>query len=217
MSSDNKKVINRVNIDPFGHAWAVKMANKYGVSMADFCGMALASLATAWKPDTDEIASADEFQPEYIRLYIDYFEEQQRHRRRQLVREVAIIHTQYPDDASADRLARMCKVAGMDLTEIMDAAKSTEFGSIVDYSRDGTKFGQCLQWLASYISKESKNGNGVPSMQIYAAGKASGFEQEMIKRAKGRICHDPLSPMIRSKKGPGGTWIWHIEAQEASK
>lgn len=213
MPQDNKKSINRVEIDTYGHAWAVGMANKHGMRLSEFCGVALSSLAVAWKIDTDELAKADEFDAAHMELAITHLKIQQRHRLRQMVREAAVIHTQYPDDVSADQLGRMCELAGLDLTEIMGVAQSSEFGSLIAYSRDGSKFGKCLQWLAHYITEESQDGGGVLASQIFAAGKSHGFEEQMIQRAKRRIKADPLSPTIQSRRVASG-WVWDLLTQE---
>ena len=212
MAQDNKRIINRVKIDNFGYSWAVKMANKYGADLSEFCGSALASLAVAWNSDTGEIEEVEEWDGDRMKLAINHFAHQQRHRSRQMVREVAVIHAQYPDDVSADQLAQMCAIAGMDLLEVLDAANSSEFKSIVDYSKDGSKFGECVMWLADYMTKETQDEerDSVPAAQVFAAAKSNGFEEQMVKRAKQRIKADPLSPSIESRRVSKG-WVWYIK------
>lgn len=213
MAQDNKRTINRVKVDNFGHASALREANRRGMDLGDFVGALVSSWAIAIDPETGEMKDVEGMDLGRFKIGMLSFKMQQHHRMCQLVREAAVIHTQHPDDVSADELAEMCELAGMDLAEIMDIANTMEFKSMLQYSRDGSKYGECMTWLAYYMSDEGKDGKGVPVSQIFAVGKSSGFDEQMIRRAKRSFRHDPLSPSIESKRVSRG-WVWHIKKRE---
>jgi hypothetical protein len=112
------------------------------------------------------------------------------------------------DEEEADLLHILAEELDLDEAAAAQLAEGGTFASAVAYSYNGTKGGQCMQWLASLLSKDDE---GIPRAQIAQAGARLGYSESMINRSSRKL-------NVIKKKGEGGVWRWYPpEEREAEQ
>lgn len=102
------------------------------------------------------------------------------------------------DEAEADTLHELAEELDLDEGQAAKLAEGSTFASAVAYGSNGTKGGQCIQWLASLLLEEQ---GGIPRSQIMSAGERLGYSESMLDRVSRKLG-------TVKQKGEGGAWYW---------
>ena len=200
--SDDKKKINLVPVDPATHSWLVEQANAEGESIAKHAGHLLNDAMTEWKPPTED-------EPERMVLW-DYYRELRKKRMRDLVYRTAEMYNESPSSESAEVLAKQCERAEMDYREVIDKVRDDPYSSLIIFSHNGTKLGECIRWLSGTI-RDTPTDFPVNLLEKMAAKR--GYNMAMLNRAKKAMNMDSDSPKVMSVRKSFG-WSWRLEERE---
>lgn len=203
MSNDDKKYLTNVPIDPMTHDRLVMLANKEGVKLADLVGEMLDEDFYGWQPP-----NAEE-QPGQRAMYNE-FRVRQRQRLKQSVYTLAAVYKEDPTEENADILAEQCELAGLDYKEVVDRVGKDPFSSLIAFSRNGSKAGDCIKWLSETMRAAH---DGLTVQQVKALADERGFKMSMVNRCKRAINNDYDSPNIVSERQSTG-WVWTLSEDD---
>jgi len=196
---DDKKRINLIDIEPDTHDWLVRLANEKGMSIKDFAGYLLDDARGKWKhPDSSE--------PERLALW-NYYEALAQEQLRKLAYRVAAMYERNQTEEMAETLARQCELAGLDYREVIQQVEDDPFSSLVAFSHNGTKLGDCISWLGDMLAGQEK---GLPVRILIAIGKQRGFNETLMNRAKRAMNADLGSPSVTSVRKTNN-WFWRLK------
>jgi len=214
--TDDKKKLNRVSVEPDTHTWLVEQANALGESVGDFAGALLDAMSSSHEPMewkggtlTDYEGIAHTFDTDNLEAFWTWYKFTQEDRQRQRVHHAAAMYATNPTEAGAERLARMCELTGLDYAEVKERAEGDPYSSLVANTRNGTKFGECMQWLPSFLIEQGGQFNVGP---LRAIANREGFTPSMLDRVKRAIRNDPDIPPIVSVR-VGAMWAWKIDIE----
>lgn len=199
--SDDKKRINLVPIDPETHEWLVKRANAKGESIAGHAGRLLNDAMASWEPPTED-------EPERMVLW-DYYRELRKKKIRDIVYRTAELYNDNPTAESAEVLAKQCERAEMDYREVIDKVRDDPFSSLIVFSYNGTKLGECIKWLSGTLRNAPMD---FPVSMLEKTADKRGYNMTMLNRAKRAMNKDSESPKVISVRKPFG-WAWRMEEE----
>jgi hypothetical protein len=203
MSNDDKKRINLIEIEPETHSWLVKRANEAGMSINGYAGYLLDDVRLTWRPPNPDTAT-----PEQIALW-NYHQVLVQDYKRKLAYRTAAIYEQNKTEEMADRLKEQCEIAGLDYSEVMQEVEDDPYSSLVAFSHNGTKLGDCIRWLGSKLQDKE---DGLPVTVLMSIGKQLGYNSTMMNRAKRAMNHDSRSPRVVSIRKSEG-WCWKVKEE----
>lgn len=197
--NDDKKKVNLIPIDEDTHKWIVKQANEQGESIANCAGRLLDEVSRTWEPPTED-------EPERMVLW-DYHRELAKKRTRDMVYRTAELYNENPTSESADVLAKQCERAEMDYREVIDKVRDDPYSSLVLFSHNGTKLGECIRWLSGTLRKAASD---FPVSLLEKTAAKRGYNMAMLNRAKRAMNQDSESPKVMSVRKSSG-WSWRLE------
>jgi hypothetical protein len=203
--NDDKRKVNLVPIDPGTHDWLVNQANITGKSIADHAGYLLDDAATQWEPPTED-------EPERMVLW-DYHRELRKKRMRDMVYRTAELYNDNPTDTAADLLAKQCERAEMDYMEVISKVKDDPYSSLIIFSHNGTKLGECIRWLSGTLRGIDSD---FPVSLLEKTAAKRGYNMAMLNRAKRAMNQDSTSPRVMSVRKSFG-WSWRMEEVEEQR
>lgn len=200
--SDDTKRINLIDIEPRTHSWLVKQANEMGMSIRGYAGYLLDNVCVSWKPPT-------EGERERMILW-QYHKALVEETLRDLVYRTAAIYSKYPTEELAETLASQCELAGLDYGEVIHRIEDDPYSSLVAFSHNGTKLGECIEWLSSILTGKEV---GLPASAILTMGEQRNFSHATLNRAKRAMSRDKDSPKVISVRCSTG-WLWKLEDRQ---
>lgn len=204
MLDKDRKRINLVDVDDETHKWLVREANKVGMSIRGYAGYLLENARAAWEPPT-------EGEPERLALW-NYHCALGKKNLHDLAYRMAALYEYNPTEEMAERLAEQCELAGLDYREVMQRVADDPFSSLIAFSHNGTKLGECIRWLSKFLAGKQ---SGLPARVLLSLGERRGYGETMMNRAKRAMNNDPESPRIISIRMAQG-WYWKLEEREGS-
>jgi len=198
---DDKKKINVVPIEPATHEALINFANQKGVAVNEFLG---------YLADTHFVSSLCEPKPDKPLQRAAWLSLQSKYeaKLRDEVYQAAGRYLERPTENGAERLAEQCDLMGLDYAEIISEIKSDPFSSMVEYSRNGSKTGDCIRFLIKEMNERKR----FPAKLVFALGKQRGFNRSLVNSAKRAVNNDPKSPEIKSIRTSNG-WDWAIDTE----
>jgi hypothetical protein len=195
---DDKKKFSLVPVDPATHSILVGIANQEGVPPNELLGHIADTKFISWEiPDSSK--------PLERARWLS-FKSRIRARCRDEVYRCAVSYLEHPTEKGAEDLAEQCDLVGLDYTQVIKEIKSDPFSSMVEFSRNGSKTGECIRWLAGEMLERKH----ISAKLVFALGQKKGFNQTVVNAAKRAINADIKSPMIKSVRTSTG-WDWAIE------
>lgn len=107
-------------------------------------------------------------------------------------------------EEEAERLHEIAEELDLDEEKAAELALGTPYASVIAFSNNGTKGGQCQQWLASLLSEQQ---DGIARTYIVSMGSKLGYTESMINRASRVIG-------VAKRKETGGAWVWYPRAED---
>jgi len=202
MLEKDKKRINLVDVSDETHKWIVRKANEAGMSIRGYAGFLLERAKTEWKPP-------EEGGPESQALW-NYHQALGKKNLHDLAYRMASLYEYNPTEEMAERLAQQCEFAGLDYREVIQRVADDPFSSLVAFSHNGTKLGECIRWLSKFLAGKQ---NGLPARVLFSLGDRQGYGETMMNRAKRAMNNDPESPRVISVRQAQG-WYWKLEERE---
>ncbi len=101
-------------------------------------------------------------------------------------------------------LGRYPDAVGFEMKDLHPKGVMLKWGNAPEPYQEPTKLDECITWLEDLISKAGDE--GLPPKEVVEVGKAEGFGQAMIYRAR-----ETLTGKIKSTQGrrnPGSRWAW---------
>lgn len=198
--SDVKKRINMVDIEEPTHEWLVQQANIMGMSIKDYAGYLIddARLKKWKKPSKDE--------PERLALW-NYHQALIAERKKDIAYKMAAMYECDKTEEMADLLARQCELAGLDYSEVIRQVQDDPYSSLVAFSHNGTKLGECIRWLGNVLKGKKV---GLPASAVFSMAHDKGYSQTMLNRAKRAMNADINSPKVLSVRKANG-WFWQLK------
>lgn len=120
------------------------------------------------------------------------------HERRQEARQQTLnyLATRNLDQDRSSQLLKIAEDLELDQEEAASFSTSS-FATVVAYSNNSTKKGQCIQWLAKLFGEETE----IPRDWIFKTGGNLGFSEVIMKRAK-------RSLKLGHGQRKDGIWCW---------
>ena len=202
---DKKKRINLVDVNDETHQWIVRKANEAGMSIRGYASFLLERARAEWKPP-------EESNPESQALW-NYHQALGRKNLQDLAYRMAALYEYNQTEEMAERLAQQCEYAGLDYREVLQRVTDDPFSSLIAFSHNGTKLGECIRWLSKILAGKEM---GLPARAIFALGEREGFGETMLNRAKRAMNNDLESPRVLSVREAQG-WHWKLQEREDSQ
>lgn len=205
MLEKDRKRINLVDVNDETHKWLVRGANERGMSIRGYAGYLIEDAKAKWKPPT-------EGEPGRLALW-NYHQAVAKKNLQDLAYRMASLYEYNPTEEMAERLVQQCELVGLDYREVLQRVADDPFSSLVAFSHNGTKLGECIRWLSKFLAGKQ---NGLPARVLLSVGNRQGYGETMMNRAKRAMNNDPESPRVISIRQAQG-WYWKLEEREDSR
>lgn len=203
MPSDERKVLQRIRVEPDTHDWLIREANKVGEPLDEFAGKLLDDCAISWKPPAVGTVESDGDRDRVV--FWSWTIAMRRRRQIERMYQVAAACAENPCEETATLLEQMCDALGINYEAVMAEADENPFSSVIAFGRNGSKLSSCIKWLVELMQQRRT----MTVREICALAEKKGFKESMVKQARGAINQNVSSPAIISRRTSDG-WTWEL-------
>jgi len=200
-AQDDKRVLNFVPVEEETHSILVELANQQGIKVNEFLGLLADEWSLVWEPPQKKRSARA--------LFWNWVEMRRKKRLRDMIYQMVSLYQQLDESEElADLIEQQCEIAGIspsDLQAMHQDVARDPLSSIIAQSREGTKFSQCMGWLASTFRQI---GPEIAVRDLQQLAMVEGFAWAMVNKAKAYIRDDRESTVEILSEKRGAHWAW---------